>query len=55
MTEITELIKKYEQNASVKDLAKHFGIHYGQGWSLARWARSMALIPLPYGAHEPPE
>ena len=27
MTEITNLIKKYEQQASVKDLAKQFGIH----------------------------
>jgi hypothetical protein len=27
MTEITKLIKKYEQHASVKDLAKQFGIH----------------------------
>jgi hypothetical protein len=27
MTEITELIKKYEQHASVTELAQRFGIH----------------------------
>jgi len=27
MTEITKLIKKYEQQVPVKDLAKQFGIH----------------------------
>ena len=27
MTEATELIKEYEQHASIKDLAKQFGIH----------------------------
>ena len=27
MTEVTELIKEYEQHASIKDLAKQFGIH----------------------------
>ena len=27
MTEVTELIKEYEEQASVKDLAKRFGIH----------------------------
>ena len=27
MTEVTELIKEYEQQATVKELAQRFGIH----------------------------
>ena len=40
MTEITKLIKKYEQQVPVKELAEQFGIHRTTVTAILQWQRA---------------